>query len=223
MKLTRPLIAAASLAGAALLLPACALASSPAAGGPKAGPTHSSTAKARTNKAGRTKAGSTKAGTVNTHTASASKTVHECVAGQLIDWLGVPGSAAAGSVEYPLEISNVSPHTCYLFGYPGVSALKAGGHQLGSPAARIPHYQVSTITIAPGQTAHVDLLMTDVGNFPPSACHPTSAVALKVYAPGDFGARIVQFSFRACAKSGPKYLRVTPVFIDTGIPGFLND
>jgi Protein of unknown function (DUF4232) len=218
MKLTRPLIAAASLAGAALLLPACALASSPGTSAPKAGTTQSRTAKAGTTKASTTKASTTKASTAN-----ASKAVHECVAGQLTDWLGVPGDAAAGSVEYPLEISNISLHTCYLFGYPGVSALKAGGHQLGSPAARIPHYTVSTITIAPGQTAHVDLLITDVDNFPPSACHPTNALALKVYAPGDFGSRIVQFPFRACAKAGPKYLRVTPVFIDTGIPGFLND
>jgi hypothetical protein len=191
-RMTRRMVAAASLTGAAILLPAVALASS-GSGSPKAS------------------------------TPDASASVHQCQVGQLTDWLGVPGDGAAGSVEYPLEISNISSHTCWLFGYPGVSALKAGGHQLGSSAARIPHFQVSTITIAPGQTAHVDLFITDVGNYPRSACHPAQAIALKVYAPGNFHPRIVGFSFRACAKAGPKYLRVTPVFLNTGIPGFLND
>jgi Protein of unknown function (DUF4232) len=192
-RMTRRMAAAAAVTGAAILLPAVALASSGDTSAPKA------------------------------NAAAASSAVHRCVKSQLTDWLGVPGGGAAGSVEYPLEISNISLHTCYLYGYPGVSARKAGGGQLGSAAARISGYQVSTITIAPGQTAHVDLFITDVGNYSKSACHRATAVALKVYAPGDFNAINVPFSFLACAKAGPKYLRVTPVFINTGIPGFEND
>lgn len=214
MKLTRRLVAAASLTGAAILLPACALASSPSSSTPKAGTASTSSAKTGTAKNGSTADGST---------ANTSASVHACTPSQLTVWLGVPGSAAAGSVEYPVEISNISQHTCYLYGYPGVSATKAGGGQLGSAAARIPHLQVGTVTIAPGQTAHADVQITDVGNFSPSACNPANAVALKVYAPGDFSAITVPYSFRACATAGPKYLHVTPVFIDAGIPGFLND
>ncbi len=40
----------------------------------------------------------------------------------------VPGSAAAGSVAYLLEFSNVSRRACHLFGYPGVQPVGKPTH-----------------------------------------------------------------------------------------------
>lgn len=145
-----------------------------------------------------------------------------CPRGDLTSWAGVPGGGAAGSTYYELEISNVSRQTCSLYGYPGVSALRAGGGQLGSAAGRAPGHTTSVVTLPPGATAHVILQITDVGNFSPSACHPASAVALRVFAPGDYASMRFPFSFRGCAKSGPVYLHVSTTVAGTGIPGYSN-
>jgi hypothetical protein len=162
------------------------------------------------------------AGTSAPKASTTAAAVHRCYRGDLTAWMGIPGNGTAGSTFYPLEISNVSSHSCWLYGFPGVSALKPGGGQLGSAAARSPGITPYLVTLAPFQTAHVDLQITDVGVFSPASCHPTTAVALKVYAPGDYAAIEFPFSFRACAKSGPVYMHVTPTLLNTGIPGYMN-
>ncbi len=145
-----------------------------------------------------------------------------CPRGYLTSWLGVPGDGAAGSTYYQLEISNTSGQTCSLYGFPGVSALKAGGGQLGSAAGRSPGHTKLLVTLAPGATAHVVLRITDVSNFASSACHPANAVALRVFAPGDYASMQVPFSFRGCARRGPVYLQVSTTITGTGIPGYSN-
>jgi Protein of unknown function (DUF4232) len=189
MKLThkaaRRVIAAAAIAGSAILLPAVALAAS---GSPAA---------------------------------AQAPAASRCTVAQLTDWVGVPGGATAGSTYYQLEISNISKKTCTLYGYPGVSAL-SGGKTLGSAAGQDPSHPRTLVTLRPGVTAHVILQITDVGNFSPSACRPTQAYTLKVYAPGAYHANLVQFSFQACSRSGPVYLHVTTAIAGTGIPGYSN-
>jgi Protein of unknown function (DUF4232) len=144
-----------------------------------------------------------------------------CVESDLTDWVGVPGNATAGSNYYELEISDTSSATCTLYGFPGVSALGPGGVHLGSPAARNSGYaSPQTITLQQGETAHVVLQITDVANFPRSACRPRTADALLVYAPGAYSAKTVPFSFRACGKKGPAYLHVSTTITGTGIPGY---
>jgi hypothetical protein len=143
-----------------------------------------------------------------------------CPRGYLTAWLGIPGGQTAGSTYYQLEISNVSGHTCTLYGFPGVSAVTASGGQLGSAASRNHDYPELTVTLKPGQTAHVLLQITDVGNYPPASCHPATAAAVRVYAPNDFDSIVVPFSFRACAKRGPVFLHVSPTIAGTGIPGY---
>ncbi|MGO8961903.1 MAG: DUF4232 domain-containing protein [Streptosporangiaceae bacterium] len=157
-------------------------------------------------------------GTPNAPAAAAFR----CPRGDLTSWLGVPGNGTAGSTYYQLEISNISGQTCSLYGFPGVSALKGGGGQLGSPAGRAPGHTELLVTLAPGATAHVVLRITDVGVFSPSACHPATAVALRVYAPGDYSSMLLPFSFRACARRGPVYLHVSTTIAGTGIPGYSN-
>src|ERR1700689_2711819 len=88
-----------------------------------------------------------------------------CPAGALTDWIGVPGSGAAGSVYYMLEISNTSAQTCTLYGFPGVSAISARGRQLGSQAQRSGDYPEQLLTLAPQATVHVILQITDARNF----------------------------------------------------------
>jgi hypothetical protein len=143
-----------------------------------------------------------------------------CTQAQLRTWIGVPGDGTAGTVFYELEISNVSARTCTLLGFPGVSATGAGGAQLGSPARRNSSHPARLITLGRGATAHVNLGIADVFAFPAAACHPVTATGLRVFAPGDFRSETVPFTFRACQKSGPKFLNVTATVAGTGIPLF---
>jgi len=186
---------AAAIASAAILLPAVALASS-------------------------TGSGSATAGSAGTAPAAHAVAQARCARSGLTSWMGVPGDAAAGSSYYQLEISNVSGHACTLFGFPGVSALGSGGKQLGSPAGRDHSHPGSTVTLQPHQTAHVILQITEVANFPTASCHPATADALRVFAPGDFAAMKFPFSFKACARRGPVYLHVSTTISGAGIPGY---
>jgi uncharacterized protein DUF4232 len=144
----------------------------------------------------------------------------KCGVSDLRVWLGVPGDGAAGSVFYQLEMSNISNHTCTLFGFPGVSAVGAGGGQLGSPAVRDAGDTAKTVTLSHGATAHAFLRIVNVGAFPPAQCNPVTAIGLKVFPPNDTGSAIVPFSFQACKTKGPKFLGVRVTVTGTGIPGF---
>jgi hypothetical protein len=152
---------------------------------------------------------------------TSARATGRCVEGDLTDWVGVPGNGTAGSVYYELEISDTSSTTCTLYGFPGVSALGAGGAHLGSAAGRNSGYATEqTITLQQGETAHVVLQITDTGNYPPSQCHAKKADALQVFAPGAYRAKKIPFSFEACSKKGPVYLHVSTTIAGTGIPGY---
>jgi Protein of unknown function (DUF4232) len=76
----------------------------------------------------------TSSGTVATPAAA----VPRCTESDLGVWVAVgQGNGALGTIYYPLELTNMSGHTCLLFGYPGVSAVDGSGRQLGSPAGWI--------------------------------------------------------------------------------------
>jgi hypothetical protein len=199
MKLTskagRRAVAAAAFATAAILLPAVALASSAGTAAPKAG------------------------AAAKTAAASQAAATSRCARSQLTSWLGIPGGATAGSTYYQLEISNISGRSCTLYGYPGVSATRSG-HQVGSAAKRVSSHPPTLLTLAPGSTVHVILQIADVYNFPKSACHPTKASGLRVYAPGDFSSMQFPFSFAACGKKGPIFLHVSATIGGTGIAGY---
>jgi Protein of unknown function (DUF4232) len=161
------------------------------------------------------------ASSAGSDSASATAAAGRCVEGDLTDWIGVPGNATAGSVYYELEISDTSTSACTMYGFPGVSALGPGGVHLGSAAGRNSGYATEQrIRLQPGDTAHVVLQITDVANFPPSACKAKTADALYVYAPGDYSAKTVPFSFQACSKAGPVFLHVSTSIAGTGIPGY---
>jgi Protein of unknown function (DUF4232) len=153
-------------------------------------------------------------------TAAKTATAHRCYQAGLRAWLGVPGSGAAGSTFYELELSNVSGQTCTLYGYPGVSALINGQQQVGSAAARSASHPKTLVTLTPGATAHVILQISNVSAFTPAACQPVTATALRVYPPGAYAALQIPFTFSACSRAGPVYLHVSTTIQGTGIPGY---
>ncbi len=166
-------------------------------------------------------AGSGRAGDSGQAAAHDSGTPARCGSAALRAWVGEPGDGTAGSNYYELELSNISRHACTVFGYPGVSAIAQGDRQLGSAAARDGAGTSQLITLAPGETAHVQLQVADVSNYPRSACHPVTAVGIKVFPPNDYGSQIVApFLFSACKRRGPQYLGVSPAIPGTGIPGY---
>jgi hypothetical protein len=233
MKLTnltkRRLCTAITAAGAAVLIPTIALAvsgcsvwpgsSAASSGGAPSSSHHAAARHARSRVRTVSANGAASAGGNAASGAGSSGADTTCPANFLTDWYGLPGDASAGSTEYMAEISNTSGTTCTLYGFPGVSAIGAGGKQLGSPAIRSNGWTELPITLRPFQTAHFVLRIADAGNFPPASCHPTTAYQLRIYAPGDYQSKLIGFTFQACAKPGPVFLQVSTMLQGTGIPG----
>jgi hypothetical protein len=138
-----------------------------------------------------------------------------CTTAHLEIWFGLGlGGGTAGSTFYPLEFSNVGHQACTLNGYPGVSAYRANGAQVG-PAASRNNQSHGTVTLAPGATAHAILRVVDAG----AVCSaPLTAAGIKVFPPGATRSQPIPFSFPACANRG--VLIVGPVRAGVGIPGF---
>ncbi len=71
------------------------------------------------------------------------------------------------------------------------------------------------VVLAPGQTAHVVLRVTDAGAI---CSHPVNATALRVYAPGQFASKVFEFSSQGCP--GTSVLHVDSNHPGTGVPGY---
>ena len=141
-----------------------------------------------------------------------------CTAGDLAVWVNYGAmQGAAGTWYYPLEFTNDSSHTCRTWGWPGVSATKANGHQLGDAAQRLDYYTPRWVNIASGGTAHALLAYGNV-EVQTSGCKPTTASQIKVYAPNQRSADIGFFSLPACTVGGKHvYLRVAAIQPGTNI------
>jgi hypothetical protein len=162
-----------------------------------------------------TAAYATSSGTAGTGSAA----VPRCTAGDLGAWVAVgQGNGALGTIYYPLEFTNLSGHTCSLFGYPGVSALDRNGRQLGSPAGWGSLAGARTLRLAPGATAHTLLAYHDavVGTDP--GCDPVySAELLRIYPPDQRSTTYAAFSFEACSHAGPVYMSIfEPIMAGVG-------
>jgi hypothetical protein len=141
-----------------------------------------------------------------------------CTAGNLAVWVNVgAGQGAAGTIYYPLEFTNDSSRTCRTWGWPGVSATNASGHQLGDAATRLNFFTPYWVNIAPGGTAHA-LLAYGNAEVQTSGCKPTAGSQLKVYAPNQRKADIGFFSLPVCTVGGKHvYLRVASIQAGTNI------
>jgi Protein of unknown function (DUF4232) len=124
------------------------------------------------------------------------------------------GGAAAGSTYYPLNLTNTSKSSCYLFGYPGVSFVTGpSGAQIGEPASRNPAVAPRTVILPAGGTAHVTVQVVDALNYSKSACKPVTAHWLKVFPPGQFTALYIKFKATTCSAKLPAKLGV-PLTVD---------
>lgn len=146
--------------------------------------------------------------------------VAACATSQLRVWYGEPSGVAGGSFHIPLEFSDIGATSCALYGFPGVSGIKADGAQLGSPASWSHVIPPRTVVLAPGGTAHVILQVANVSNYSAGVCGPTQAFGLRVYPPNQKASIELPFAFEACTKSGPNYLTVDTVNAGVGIPRY---
>lgn len=135
------------------------------------------------------------------------------------------GNGAAGTLYYPLEFTNFSGHTCYLRGFPGVSAIDRNGKQLGSPArweTSAPFGPPRTVILAPGATAHAMLAYHDAVIFTSPGCRAVSpASELRVYPPNERTSTHALSDFQVCSHPGPIYLSVGP--IQSGVGGITGN
>jgi Domain of unknown function (DUF4232) len=142
---------------------------------------------------------------------SAVKSPPKCPTSGLVVWLNTNGDGAAGSTYYKLEFTNLSGSTCTLTGYPGVSGVDLGGHQLGSAGSHDTVTAVHTVSLANGATKSATLRVTEAGNFPRARCHMAEAAGVRVYPPNQTTSKIIPFPFYACTHTGPAYLSVRAV------------
>ena len=147
-----------------------------------------------------------------------STPVPACQASQLGVWLALAqANGAAGSIFYPLNFTNVSGRACSLHGFPGVSAIAASGHQLGSPAGWDARVAARTVVLARGATAHTILQYSDAEVSTAPGCDPVyTAVVLRVYPPGQYDATIAAFDLQVCSHAGPVYMSVEPILPGVG-------
>jgi hypothetical protein len=109
------------------------------------------------------------------------------------------GDAAAGTVYRFLRFTNTSGRTCTIQGFPGVSYVAGeNGTQVGPAAERV-EAKGPPVTLKPGAVASVTLGMTNVQNFEPATCHPTSVRGLRVYPPNETASLFVPTSGTGCA------------------------
>lgn len=141
--------------------------------------------------------------------------IPRCTASDLGVWLAVDqANGTAGTFYYPLEFTNLSHHTCYLSGYPGVSAFDRHGRQLGSPADWGSLAGARIVNVAPGATAHTELAYRDVAVTTESGCDPVnSAVDLRVYPPGQHSSTDAPFTFEACSHAGVVWMSISEPII----------
>lgn len=121
------------------------------------------------------------------------------------------GSGAAGTFTYLLRFTNTSRRTCYLYGFPGVTAVNRHGRQLGSPAAWVPGAPLRPVVLRRGWTGHAVLRITDAAFFPHRLCRPVEARGLRVIPPSRVSPGFVRLRFLACSRAGTVYMRVQRV------------
>jgi Protein of unknown function (DUF4232) len=143
---------------------------------------------------------------------AAPSAIAECTSGQLAVWVSPElGNGAAGSIFYPLEFTNTSGRTCFLIGWPGVSATNANVKQLGSAATRDSGVPNKVINVAPGATVHATLRYIDVQVDKSAGCKATTSTFLKVFPPDQRSARLAFFAVPACTVKGRIYLAISRI------------
>jgi hypothetical protein len=140
-----------------------------------------------------------------------------CTTANLVVWVNVDeGQGALGTWYYPLEFTNVSNHTCRVWGYPGVSATDAIGTQLGDAAGRQADWPPAWVSIGAGGTVHA-LFGYGAAEVSTANCKPKAATYLKVYPPNQTTARRAFFDLPSCTLPHHTYLFVSVIRPGSGI------
>lgn len=141
--------------------------------------------------------------------AHAASVIRECTSADLVVWVSPDlGNGALGTIYYPLDFTNISNRTCFLVGWPGVSAINFTLRQLGSAAVRDTTVPRRFVNLAPGATAHATLRYIDAQVDRSPGCRDTNATFLKVFPPDQRSARIAFFDNPVCTVKGRIYLRI---------------
>jgi len=120
-----------------------------------------------------------------------------CNTSQLAAWVNADSAdGTAGTTYYHLDLTNTGGRACWLYGWPGVSAVNWAGRQLGVPAVRRGPAHPGIVNVAPGGTAHALLGYVDVQLSP--SCRPATATFLRVYPPASRNARHAFFPLPVC-------------------------
>jgi hypothetical protein len=200
--ITRPLIAAATLAAAGLVVAACG------GGTPNARPTKTITVTASPT----TPAASQHANQPASQPATSPATgaAAACLTRYLNGSIGLT-QGTAGAVEVNIVFKNLNNSSCTLYGFPGV-ALAAGTPvtDVGQPSTENPATARELVTLAPGGLAYATLQVADAGNFPASACTQVKTNWLAVIPPNQTVPLYIPYSSTAC-KGTASLLSVTAV------------
>ena len=144
----------------------------------------------------------------STAASAAPAAVRECTSANLAVWISPDlANGAAGTIYYPLDFTNISNHTCFLVGWPGVSAVNGNLKQLGAAAVRDSFIPRRFVDVAPGGTAHATLLYEDAVVFNPG-CGRVTASFLNVFPPDQRSARIAFFDNPVCTVKNHTYMRI---------------
>lgn len=138
-----------------------------------------------------------------------------CLSSDTVTWLGLGhGRATVSTMLYPIEVSNSSPRSCTLNGFPAAWTVSGTGIQVGLPAVTggTPHL----VVLAAGRTAHATLEITPGRDVPGCKLRPASY--LQVRLPGETTATTIPaLTVTACANA--TVLRIGPVQAGVGVPG----
>jgi hypothetical protein len=139
-----------------------------------------------------------------------------CASYNTTTWFGLGlGGGTAGTIYYPIEISNTGHRACTMYGFPGVRAVTNSGRTIGYPATH--QGRPRLVTLRPGQSAHAILGIVEAGNI--AGCRIAHNAYLRIYAPHQRAATTIPaFTFDACWNRS--VLRAGPVRPGAGIPGY---
>jgi Protein of unknown function (DUF4232) len=147
---------------------------------------------------------------IATSSASAAPAaIPECTSANLVAWVSPDlAQGAAGTIYNALDFTNISNHTCFLVGWPGVSAQNFTFHQLGNAAVRIDYPARRFVNVPPGGTANATLRYLGYAVDNSKACRDTDATYLNVYPPDQRAALHAYFDDPVCTVKGRTYLEI---------------
>jgi hypothetical protein len=138
-------------------------------------------------------------------TGAARSSLGTCPAADVVAWLDPNGSGAAGSIFYTVNLTNLSGRACSLSSYPRVAAVDLAGRQVGRSSRAYPS-PTPNVTLGEGASASFLVDITDVADFPASACRPVEAAGLRVFLPHQSASKLVPYPFKACSNTSTRYL-----------------